>query len=301
MWDAYSHTLEELSPTISEGLFHYCPMEKLQYLLAPGADLKCRNLTCLSDCKEYRYGVQLFCNYVKSKGNCYQRLAEVLRDKITSNIGREGDRLRRPVVPYVFSLTERPNSQHHVREYCKGNGGAIVFSQSRLSHMIDLRIKQGFSLRLLKCYYEKRNERDVGAMPKLFDAVWSDCIEDFERLMQTGFSDEEAGKRVSCEICSLAAQLKHNDFKPDDEWRIVFVSRDCEGAEDNDGFISTGIRSCTGSNDLIEVMHEVVVHAEGNNDAVSSELLRFALHQRNRELKVWPNGAFCESSNGKLR
>lgn len=282
MMEEYRKVIHELQPTIGATLYHYCPTDKLRYLLEPGADLNCRYLTYQGDKEEYRFGAKVFCGYVRAKGCELMALGDCLEDNLVSNIGCVGQKLATPLIPLTFSLTEKFNSQYHYKEYCKNGGCAIAFSQGELDTAMDAMTHKGISLRLVKCYYEGKDSQEINA---ICEAVWNDRRGDFKRLMESSYQDADAGKAVLGEICMAACHFKRKQFASDQEWRIVMVAANTVVVEAN-GFKASGLRDCTMRSDLIDLMNGVVVYATVNREQTIKELSRFALQQRKRDFKV---------------
>ena len=83
----YRAAAVRIRPTVSATLYHYCSTDKLHFLLEPGVDLCCRNLTCQGDREEYGFGAKLLCDYIRQKGGArasFQRNAGLFA------IAREG-------------------------------------------------------------------------------------------------------------------------------------------------------------------------------------------------------------------
>ena len=278
----YRATIVRIQKTVPATLYHYCPTGKLRYLLEPGADLNLRYLSYQGNRTEYRFGARLLCDYIRGKGSRYRPVGDVIESRLVDNIGCVGQKTLASTIPLTFSLTERCDSAYHYEEYCQGNGGAIAFNQALLEQACDA-VKTERALRLIRCYYEGLNKTEIDA---ICDAFWLDQFENVERLVDSCYQDEEAGRRVLVAICMIAPHFKRRKFSNDNEWRIVMVASGLEGIDD-DGFRASGVRDCTLHGDLVDLMTGVVVPRSETQINVMKELSRFALQQRNRDFKIW--------------
>lgn len=283
MMEHYYEATTRIQKTIPAILYHYCPTDKLHFLLEPGADLCCRYLTCQGDKEEYRFGASLLCDYIRSKGLQYRSVGDVIETNLVENIGCVGMKMVGPIIPLTFSLTERIDSRHHYKEYCKDDGCAIAFNQERLDSACGEALKRGLSLRLIRCYYEGRNDAEILT---LCESFWQDQFSNLERIRQSNYSDVEVGKRVLSEICCIAPHFKRRTYLEDNEWRIVMVSQVWEDVDEH-GFRASGLRDVTLHGDLIDLMEGVAVQRGRSRNNVMCELGRFALQQRKPDFKVW--------------
>ena len=279
----YRAAAVRIRPTVSATLYHYCSTDKLHFLLEPGVDLCCRNLTCQGDREEYRFGAKLLCDYIRQKRGIYSLAGDVIETKLVENIGCVGQKIVGPVIPLTFSLTERIDSEYHYHEYCKDSGCAIAFDQAKLDEACDEVVKLGVSLRLIRCYYE---ERDATEIATLCEAFWQDQCQNIDCLLRSNYTDERAGKSVLSAICSIAPHFKRKDYFYDNEWRLVMVVNECDGINDQ-GFKASGLRDATPYGDLVDLMEGVAVRRGETHDDTMKELSRFALQQRKREFRVW--------------
>ena len=204
---------------------------------------------------------------------------------LVDNIGCAGERMIDPRIPLTFSLTERIDSEYHYQEqeYCRNGGCAIAFNQQRLDCACDGVVRHGVSLRLVRCYYEGKDTAEITA---LCEAFWLDQVQNIERLIKSNYCDEESGRAILIEICSIAPHFKRKKFDADNEWRIVMVSRECDKVN-GEGFRASGLRDNTLHCDLINLMEGVAVRRCAEKADTMRELSRFALQQRNNSFKVW--------------
>ena len=280
--DNYLSATVRIQTTVPATLYHYCSTDRLHFLLEPGADLCCRNLTCQGDREEYRFGAKLLCDYIRHKGSVYRGAGDVIESNLAGNIGCVGQKIIGTKIPLTFSPTEKIDSEYHYREYCKGNGCAIAFDQAKLDEACNEVVKQGVSLRLIRCYYE---EKDATEIATLCEAFWQDQCQNIDCLLRSNYTDERAGKSVLSAICSIAPHFKRKDYFYDNEWRLVMIVNECDGINDR-GFKAGGLRDATPHGDLVDLMEGVAVRRGETHAAAMRELSRLALQQRKRDFEV---------------
>lgn len=281
--DSYYKAINDLEKSISSELFHYCSADKFKYLLDPYADLSLRNLSYQADGLEFRFGAQLLCENIRSCGGRYCDAADIIEANLTYAVGTICEKLPSFNIPCTLSLTDQANSEYHYKEYSKCDGGAIVFNQQRLMSACELACKNGVSMRLIRCYYAGKNSR---AISRLYEAFWDDQKGNIDRLIESDYQDENAGKRILSEICAIASHIKKGSLNQDDEWRLLMVS-DRRDAYDPQGFRPSGLRYLMPNQDLIELFDGVVISHKESYQHCMQELSRFALQLRKKDFKVW--------------
>ena len=276
MWDSYLKAVETYKPTIASILYHYCPIGSLRFLLEPGADISCHYLSCMGkDCEELHYGIRLFFDYLRDKGGIYKELADKLHEIMESILGGKGNNAINRMIPATFSFTEKEYSSYHRNTYCKNGGVAISFRHDKLDAAIDGVIRHGVSLRLIPCFYEDVNKREINC---LIEAVFNDVDSLLKNVYDSNFTDTKSIIDSLCEVVTFAEGIKRKKFYKDEEWRLVLVKQ--RNKYDTGEFVRSGIVDYCQDHSLLDLMTGLRIRQDFNRRITNLEIDKFNIQSR---------------------
>lgn len=253
-------------------LYHYCKKGSAKFLLNYGEDIKARSiLKSSNDNQEYRAGIELFCDYICSKGIVTGEMASFLLERMRENIDIGAEK-KSSIVPFAFCLTDAFNSPYHWSEFVKEGGGfSVAFPKRELDEVCrKVRQNQKTSLRLSRCYY---TGYDDGAINSIFEAICRDRKCDIDLLIRTRGQAGDAGKRIMQQVFHFAMCIKRARYYPEREWRIIMVASNSEHAN-QDGYLPTGIKDCCYRKDIMSIMRGVLSSPTGDRVELQNCLFR---------------------------
>jgi hypothetical protein len=199
-------------------LYHYTSAEGLLGMMQTRT-IWATSVQHLNDAQEYQYGVELLREELTTRlraerGPANERYGELLKSL-------EG---RQPGPIYVTCFSEKGDLLSQWRAYCpKGNGYSISLDGQHLQH-----VEAAHGFRLLKCVYDLEEQRDL--CRALIDAFINQenvdlpdtTAADFWETMERSFQADQARRSKWAEkLLMVAAALKHQGFKEEQEWRFV--------------------------------------------------------------------------------
>lgn len=194
-------------------LYHYTQPKVVEALLANGGDIGCVRVDTLADTTEFKFGFDLFLDYLARQG-WGQRYTEAMRDVYDAS----------EYLPWTASFCYEADSAHLWKNYCPDGGMALGFSRNELFEAVNRVCETSpgpgyadcHTTLFLPCFYQGVHDLDA-----LFRAAVSDNIKEIARFRQNPCPDIRTASNVTAIAVVIASIVKHYDYREEHEFRIV--------------------------------------------------------------------------------
>lgn len=201
-----SNLNEHYSRQPEKDLFHYTTAVSF-FNIIKSKKLWMTQIQYLNDSKEFRHGIELAIEELKSLKTKSPSHEDKLFDRLRKSMPSNGAR------SFIFSLSEKPDLLSQWRAYCVGGGFSVGFNPEKLKMLVNTQ-----KMRLLPCIYNESLQR------KLVKEVLLSCIKlyrETEFVSEDEFLNDVIHKKVYSELLLISTSIKHSAFEEEREWRII--------------------------------------------------------------------------------
>lgn len=207
-------TINTEKPKLPDNLYHYSGPAGCIGIISNGK-FWATQIEYMNDSKEVWHAVELAEKFIKSE------------QKIPSNIKeetlRELDFITKGVIKtFIVSFSERNDLLSQWRAYCPNGGASIGFCPEKLNKSLEESNDGGSRFELIKCLYTKKDQDEK--IEQFFQNYLEKIYASIEGR-NTPISEVEIRELVTYgfgrPFSKAAAQMKHESFSEEKEWRLV--------------------------------------------------------------------------------